>query len=218
MFVPFPSLTRFSQDWTVTEKIDGSNAQIWIDALASADDKPVKDAYSLGYFQDDFGGLHIVAGSRKRFLKATKQEDHMGFAQWVFKNAASLVKTLGPGRHFGEWWGQGIQRGYDLKEKRFSLFNVSRWKEENVSHVPGLHVVPVVEPYRGVYLNDPGFAFFSALEQLKREGSLAAPGYMNPEGIVMFHGRSGTGFKKTFDYDEEGKWAEKHEKGEKSEA
>ena len=34
---------------------------------------------------------------------------------------------LVPGRHFGEWWGSGIQRGYGLDEKTFSLFNAYRW-------------------------------------------------------------------------------------------
>jgi len=27
-FEKFPSLTRFSQGWTITEKIDGTNAQV----------------------------------------------------------------------------------------------------------------------------------------------------------------------------------------------
>lgn len=183
MFESFPKLTRFSQDWTVTEKIDGSNAQIFISEEGE-----------------------IKAGSRKRFLEPTKQGDNMGFAKWVYANAQALILLLGPGRHFGEWWGQGIQRGYDLKEKRFSLFNVSRWKEEEVNHIPGLHVVPSFAI--GEYYDNPGAPFQVFLNKLHDGGSLAAPGYMNPEGIVMFHGRSNTGFKKTFDYDEKGKWAE----------
>lgn len=209
MFEPFPKLTRFSQDWTVTEKIDGSNAQIFITP------DPVNGATALMAVDGEWG-MYVYAGSRKRFLEPTKQGDHMGFARWVADNVDAIAETLGYGRHYGEWWGHGIQRGYDLKEKRFSLFNVSRWKEEEVNHVPGLHVVPCLpfdepefKPILNEYLDEPGGYFKYCLEYLQKNGSLAAPGYMNPEGIVMFHGRSNTGFKKTFDYDEFGKWMEK---------
>lgn len=43
MFQRFASLTRFSHDWTITEKIDGTNACVIIDPMASADDHPYKD-------------------------------------------------------------------------------------------------------------------------------------------------------------------------------
>src|SRR4051812_33310560 len=111
MFEPFPSLTRFSQDWTVTEKIDGSNVQLYI-----TESNDEENAIA------DYDGLFLSAGSRKRFLTADKQGDHMGFAKWARENVEELIKLLGVGRHYGEWWGNGIQRGYDLKEKRFSLF------------------------------------------------------------------------------------------------
>ena len=39
---------------------------------------------------------------------------------------------LGVGQHFGEWWGFGIQRGYGLHERRFSLFNTGRWSDPAV--------------------------------------------------------------------------------------
>lgn len=207
MFEAFPSLTRFSQDWTVTEKIDGSNAQI----LISID--PIANETAL-FARDGEFGTYVYAGSRKRFLTPDKQGDHMGFAKWVQENVEALVELLGYGRHYGEWWGHGIQRGYGLTEKRFSLFNVNRWKEEDVIHIPRLHVVPTL--VQGAYYDNPGAPFTVFMNKLNDGGSLAAPGYMNPEGIVMYHGRSGTMFKKTFDYDEAGKWAEKHEKGEHS--
>jgi hypothetical protein len=57
--------------------------------------------------------------------------------------------TLGPGRHFGEWWGAGIQRRYGLTEKRFSLFNVTRWGEARPACC---HVVPTL--YRGPFSDD----------------------------------------------------------------
>jgi hypothetical protein len=78
--------------------------------------------------------------SRSRWI--TPDDDNFGFAAWVEANRDELL-TLGPGRHFGEWWGSGIQRGYGLPkgEKRFSLFNVSRWGE---SRPACCHVVPVL--------------------------------------------------------------------------
>jgi hypothetical protein len=101
-FIEFPKMARFAREIIVTEKIDGTNAQVWI--------------------SDD--GTDIRAGSRNRWL--TYSEDNFGFAKWVMDHRDELL-TLGPGRHFGEWWGSGIQRRYGLDEKRFSLFNVSRW-------------------------------------------------------------------------------------------
>jgi hypothetical protein len=119
-----------------------------------------------------------------------------------------LVKTLGEGRHYGEWWGQGIQRGYGLSEKRFSLFNTLRWKQTELPE--GLYVVPCLVDNE--YIDNPGQAADNIMFRLKSKGSRAAPGFMDPEGIVMFHRASGVAFKKTFDYDEYGKWMENQER------
>src|SRR5438105_3732245 len=100
-FEEFPKIARLSRDCIVTEKIDGTNAQIFI---------------------TEDGTIHF--GSRSRWI--TPENDNYGFARWATEHKEDLLK-LGPGRHFGEWWGCGIQRGYGLKEKRFSLFNVMRW-------------------------------------------------------------------------------------------
>lgn len=48
-------------------------------------------------------------------------------------------------------------------------------------------------------------AIFSCLEQLRAGGSFAAPGFMQPEGIVIFHEPSQSMFKKTLVKDEEHK-------------
>jgi hypothetical protein len=45
----------------------------------------------------------------------------------------------------------------------------------------------------------------AALIDLKVNGSYAAPGYMNPEGIVVFHVAGNVGFKKTLEKDEQPK-------------
>ena len=114
----------------------------------------------------------VLAGSRTRWI--TPEADNYGFARWVKDNEDELRK-LGLGHHFGEWWGAGIQRRYGLTEKRFSLFNTDRW--ENGVPTSAVSVVPVL--YRG---NMEDSAINAALDKLRAEGSIAAPGFMNPEG------------------------------------
>ena len=200
-FEEFPKVARYSRQCIVTEKIDGTNAQVCIT-------------------QDEFG-MVFQAGSRTRWV--TTDNDNHGFARWVLENREDL-KQLGPGRHFGEWWGQGIQRGYGLTEKRFSLFNVIRWDpemfylfkwlpwservgqkdrgEEPVFKQPPscCYVVPVI--LRGRF-GDMDFDFL--LRSLSIYGSHAAPGFMKPEGIVIYHTAGGVMFKKTIYHDEGGK-------------
>jgi hypothetical protein len=173
-FEAFSSIPRLSRECVVTEKIDGTNAQILI---------------------TDDGG--IVAGSRSRWISPA--DDNFGFARWAEEHADELIAGLGPGRHFGEWWGAGIQRRYGLTEKRFSLFNVSRWGDDAQARNPLLtprpaccHVVPVL--YRGLFKTE---AVDMALGMLDVTGSQAAPGFMNPEGIVIWHEAARVLFKKT---------------------
>lgn len=183
-FADFPKMARLSREVIITEKIDGTNAQIGIVEL---DGHPVEGAIWQG------DGLAMFAGSRTRWI--TPEDDNHGFAKWAQANAEELVK-LGPGRHFGEWWGCGIQRKYDVPDKRFSLFNASRWEDEAVRPACCL-VVPTL--YRGDFT---GSAAESALAELRAYGSKAAPGFMKPEGIVLYHIAAGIGFKKTLEKDE----------------
>lgn len=171
-FVPFAKISRWSRDIVVTEKLDGTNAVVWVD-----------------------GDLDVWPGSKNRWL--TIEQDNHGFAKWVAENEDAF-KESGPGVYRGEWWGQGIQRGYGLTEKRFSLFNVSRW---NVENVPACcHVVPVL--YTGP---NHEYDIRAALTNLRMYGSEAAPGFANPEGVVVYHTASGTLFKKTIEGDEKPK-------------
>jgi hypothetical protein len=207
-FQEFPKMARLSRDCVITEKIDGTNAQILI---AELPDEVCVPPHSLGLF-DHGGKIHyLAAGSRTRWI--TPQDDNFGFAAWVARNF-DQIKKLGPGRHFGEWWGQGIQRKYGLSEKRLSLFNVTRWclhgqtperiptgdpRIEKWQEVlpPCVGLVPVL--YRGIFTTD---AVRMALDALEIGGSLAAPGFMKPEGIVVFHTAANVGFKKTLEKDE----------------
>jgi hypothetical protein len=173
-FVGFPKMARYSREVIVTEKIDGTNAQICI----------TEDG-------------EFLVGSRKRWI--TPEKDNHGFARWAYDHKEELM-GLGVGRHFGEWWGSGIQRGYGLQkgEKRFSLFNVSRWRDERPACCG---IVPIL--WEG---NFDDLDVNQIMENLHYTGSQASPGYMNPEGIVIFHTKGNVGFKKTFENDDTGKW------------
>lgn len=167
-FQPWPKIPRIRQ-MVITEKIDGTNA-------------------AIGFTEDG----EIWCQSRKRLI--TPGDDNFGFARWAYDRKVELMTVLGPGLHFGEWWGSGIQRGYGLTkgEKRFSLFNTKRFSWLNVPsltpdgfqdvEVPdGLACVPVlrVEEIDTAVIND-------TLAWLLGMGSIAAPGFMDPEGIVVF--------------------------------
>jgi hypothetical protein len=176
-FVSFPKLYRMRGPVIVTEKIDGTNAQIYI------------------------SDTEFKAGSRTRWIKPG--DDNFGFAAWAYSVKDELIRLLGPGKHYGEWWGKGIQRNYGMKERIFSLFNTSRWNDPatllELSKI-NVRVVPVL--YSGPF---DTVIYDNAMISLKSGGSFAAPGFMNPEGIVLYDTQSGTGFKRTFDYDETGK-------------
>lgn len=164
-FVEFPPIARLARDMVVTEKLDGTNAQVHI----------TEDG-------------RMFAGSRTRWI--TPLADNYGFAAWVAEHRDELMQ-LGPGSHFGEWWGAGIQRRYSIGEKRFSLFNVSRWGDD-AARPACCHVVPTL--YVGEFDTERVQA---ALTQLAVTGSVASPGFMNPEGVVVWHEKSRTLFKKT---------------------
>lgn len=176
-FEAFPKIRRiFKDSMIVSEKIDGTNAQVYI-----PDEEEMKTS-----------ARKVWAGSRNRWVEPGN--DNYGFAAWVEANYEELLK-LGPGRHFGEWWGKGIQRGYGLTEKRFSLFNTSRWGGNNAHLRPACcHVVPVL----GCWQMDTG-KIREILEELKTSGSQASPGFMDIEGIVVYHPASNQLFKYTVD-------------------
>jgi len=179
-FVGMSKMARLSREVVITEKIDGTNAQIFI--AANSEPITLKSGRVVPF----------LVGSRTRWI--FPENDNHGFAKWAYEHEEELL-TLGPGRHFGEWWGQGINRGYGLKEKRFSLFNAVRWASRSPDSV--YHVVPIL--YKGMF-GTP--AVEDALEKLRRFGSVAAPGFMQPEGVVVFHVQGNVGFKKTLEHDE----------------
>mgnify|MGYP001565881535 CR=1 FL=1 len=184
-FRPFPKIPRLSRECVITEKIDGTNASIYIEQVISDKIIPVLDGPSGMPFR-------ILAASRTRFI--TPSDDNFGFAAWVQDHELELLE-LGPGHHFGEWWGKGIQRGYNQIERKFSLFNTAKWSDAGVRPAC-CGVVPVL--HTGVF-DSP--VIEAVLEDLKITGSKAAPGYPYPEGVVVYHTAGNHLYKKTLDAD-----------------
>lgn len=196
----------------VSEKIDGTNASIYITTEEPRPDDTVTARITVGD-ATSFVVYTIRAGSRTRWI--VPHDDNFGFARWVQENAEELI-GLGVGHHFGEWWGKGIQRVYALDHRRFSLFNSERWEDRHTtSRREGVypiltngktyaplccHVVPVLfkGPFNSLYIQD-------CVTNLERNGSLAAPGFHDPEGIVVYHTAAGNVFKKTLKDDQGGK-------------
>ena len=210
-FQPFPKMARLSRECVITEKIDGTNAQIYIADSVGEENKDVPFLTKVDNTAAGWGCIWIAAGSRNKWLTTEKNHDNYGFARWVTDNAEQLVR-LGPGRHFGEWWGAGIQRRYGLTEKRFSLFNAARWQPLDNNRgvldlmgdldvvVPCCHVVPVL--HRGEFETP---RINGILVHLEKTGSVAAPGFPDPEGIVIWHEAARVLFKKTIKDDEQPK-------------
>lgn len=171
-FQKWPKTPRLFRDMIITEKIDGTNACV--------------------YVSDD--GLTVGAQSRNKII--TPDQDNAGFARWVYDNAGTLSADLGPGYHFGEWWGQGIQRGYGLDHRRFSLFNTHRWADAEF-HTENLGVVPVLEKrtFNSIWVQ-------WVIGDLKVDGSIAAPGFMNPEGVMVYLTASNQVYKVLIENDE----------------
>jgi len=195
-FPSFPKIPRLFRSCIITEKLDGTNGLIRISEDGS-----------------------VRAGSRSRWLTPGK-DDNYGFAQWVFEHQAELL-ALGPGNHYGEWWGRGIQRNYGLSERRFSLFNVRRYRDPSVPgdwfglsvdentkqpvhriDIPAcVHLVPILA--RGIFSDE---LVRECLDLLRRIGSRASvpgkppavaavPEFMKPEGVVVYHEVANRSFK-----------------------
>jgi len=186
-FEPFEKLGRMNRGCTITEKIDGTNAQVCFDEEGN-----------------------MLVGSRKREIfpeghMGRQGCDNAGFAQWAYANREALFEFLGQGRHFGEWCGGKIQRGYGVEAKSFLLFNVNRFGDGR-QEIPeelkeaGLGCVPVL--YQGEFTSD---AVSNTMNDLKKTGSSFIKGYMNPEGVVVYHQAIKKMFKVTYDYDKTGK-------------
>jgi hypothetical protein len=121
-FTSFDSIERFDQHVTITEKIHGTNAQVFVGDESC-----------------------VYAGSRNRWL--SPEDDNFGFASYVQEHAVEIAEKLGVGQHFGEWYGSGINGGYGMKERRFVLFH-PRFRDLP-SLPPRMDLIPVL--YEGPF-------------------------------------------------------------------
>lgn len=219
IFRAFAKMPRLHREVVITEKLDGTNAQItiaprdvvWACLKAHEQEAEACPQYATAeHVIAQQGDLVMLAGSRTRWIRPKApgergDPDNHGFAAWVAQNASELFK-LGLGTHYGEWFGAGINRGYGLQEKRFALFNTARWlarvgepgavNAETGEVIFCCHVVPTI--WRGTF---DSFDVQSCVEMLRSHGSFAVPGYRNAEGIVVFHTAANHCFKVTLEND-----------------
>jgi hypothetical protein len=209
-FKAWPKIARLNRDIVITEKLDGTNAAVIVDeypfgthAGGNAPEEGVA-VLVLGPNRVEHDGLpavEYVVGAQSRNRLITPEKDNAGFASWVWHNAGQLASILGPGHHFGEWWGSGIQRNYGVTggKKFFSLFNTAKWaplQDSNLWGEIGMEVVPIL--YEGPFSEE---AVKACVDELRLWGSNAMP-FMNPEGVVIYHKASGQMFKVTLEGDE----------------
>lgn len=212
----------------ITEKIDGTNAGIQIvpwsnlvmetsqgwnwsesyyrqwgrqkEFLISVVGSPVPGEFN-GSNWTDYGpdAFAVFAQSRNRLI--APGNDNAGFAAWVERNAEALVNALGEGTHFGEWYGEGIQKNpLKIQGKRFALFNTHRWAGADFASLglPEVETVPVL--YQGPFSTDVVSRYIDFLKsngsQVEGSGEDA-----EAEGVVVFHAASRQVFKVLCDSD-----------------
>ena len=157
-FESFPDIKKLgSAALFITQKIHGSNAQIYV-------------------FQTETG-LDLICGSRSRWI--APGDDNFGFAEMVHANKQEFIDKLGPGRHYGEWAGPGINSGEGLKTKTFVLFDHWKYPPERPLP-PNTVIVPVL--YSGAFDMSK---VEEAMNDLRTNGSKLVAGFMRPEGVVV---------------------------------
>ena len=164
----------------ITQKIHGSNAQIYIEKNDN------------GQYQIGENKYNVLVGSRNRWI--TPESDNFGFAQFVYSNVIEIIEKLGVGKHFGEWAGPGINSGEGLSEKTFVLFDHHKFPSDRP--LPArMVVVPVL--YKGKL---DANKVDEVMEDLKLNGSKLVKGFMRPEGVVIEI--AGNKFKQVFEPEE----------------
>lgn len=185
LFRAWPKTPRVeNKKESYTEKIDGTNACILIFDSTSLWDI-VKDQFDRALCSvkvNENEEFTVFAQSRNRLI--TPEDDNFGFARWVKEHSEELLQ-LGEGYHYGEWWGAGIGRRYGMEEKVFSLFNTRRWGPHNPNTPACCRAVPTIHAN----------SLEEARKQLIEGGSLAAPGFMNVEGVIVYEYNTNTYWK-----------------------
>jgi len=217
--IPFPKMARLLREVVITEKIDGCshygskvNTDTGYMAIGSIVNQKLDcNVLSYNFEKKQFEYCKVTnwfkkPASYKDFITIklkgrtrwiTPEDDNFGFYKWAHQNKDELMK-LGPGMHWGELVGSRIQKGYGLKngERRFYLLNTSRGTN-NPDTPKCCRVVPIL--YKGIF---DTVEAQKCIDNLFLHGSVAFPGFMNPEGIVIYHIAGNVGFKKTIKNDE----------------
>lgn len=152
-------------DMAVTQKIHGTNAAVYIYEYTSTN----------GISHEPRIGIRCQ--SRSRFI--FPGDDNYGFASFVEINKQEFIRLLGPGLHFGEWAGPGINSGEGLTQKTFVLFDWWKFPPER-QLPPQTTVVPLL--YSGPFNLE---VLEGLATNLKSYGSKLVPGFMRPEGMVI---------------------------------
>ena len=162
------------QHVTITEKLDGTNACVII-----------------------IEGKLVGVQSRTRLI--TPENDNYGFAKWTHENKESLEK-LGDGYHYGEWYGEGIQKNHHKKDGKYlALFNTFRFSEERpLPKDINIEIVPIL--YSGSKKDINIDEIMKSLELQAEEANYT------PEGIIVYHHNTRAFEKYTFK-NVNGKWA-----------
>lgn len=191
-FIKWDSTPRFHKYLTITEKINGTNACIRI-----------------------LDG-EVTAQSRKRLI--TPEDDNFGFARWVYENAGALTDVLGYGVHFGEWFGEGIQKNpLGIEGKRFAHFSPWKYDEagrERIENSGLVEFVPVLHEGPADIYTIPSIMQDLDVYGTKVAGAKKiANGYAHepdemarPEGIIVWHKESQQKYKILLDGDAYHKW------------
>lgn len=189
-FEKIPALHKI--EMSITQKCHGSNALVAIEEVTDINSSTERLEELV---EHDMKVYRIRAGSRTRWIYPS--DDNYGFAAFVNKNKEEFVSKLGPGRHFGEWTGLGINSGEGLDKKVLVLFNFWECPPERPLP-PNTVVVPVL--YQGAL---DLTKIDEVMLDLKTNGSKLCPGFMRPEGVVIT--MLGHKVKKVFE-SEETKW------------
>lgn len=207
-FEAWPKTPRLNNGGvSITEKIDGTNAAV---VIIPVNAQLRTDSGGFAWVNDPVNDdiVYVVgAQSRKRLIRPG--DDNAGFAGWVGQNVDELVNLLGPGRHFGEWWGQGIQRRYDMDRKVFSLFNYHRWSKvaqerqdwRNRARDINMATVPLMAAgsFSDALVQD-------CMNSLRENGSFAAAEWgvsgFRAEGIIVRHRDLGGNLKVLLENDD----------------
>lgn len=204
-FQKWPKTPRLFRDIVITEKVDGTNSAIIFEDVTTedVDNIPSTELIERGAYL-----YHVGTQSRNRLIYPGKTTDHHGFAAFVQANKEELFDLLGVGRHYGEWWGQGIQGRYNTQIRGFALFNtekhgdVHHWFKDPTNPDRQVLVEGMPVLYKGPFSEQK---IRETMAELDKHGSLVSP-FDKAEGIVVFHTQSRKVYKVTFDGNDKGKW------------